>query len=375
MAAHAKYSPSDSARWLACEGAIAFCDTLPVIEVEEDTDSPSAQGTRAHELAEKCINTGKPPETYTTDTEMVRHIAGYIRFVEDQCVGASRVVVEERLDMTHLIPDMFGTADVVVYDEVNRHIKVIDLKYGQGVAVTATWNTQLLLYAVGAVYNCAFPVDTIELSIYQPRVFDGLPAARVWEISRKDLRKFEKTVIDSYSRQDSGVLTPGEKQCRWCAAAPVCPALKNMALEKAAAEFEPFATKNAADMNHDDLVDSLQHVNMIKFWCNAVEAKAQELLEHGHTLPGFKLVRGRSNRKWVDEEKAIETLINMGIDRNKLYSEKFLSPTQAEKVMEKEEYIALAPTLVFKPEGKMTIAKADDPRPSIDPFQAFKDNE
>ena len=277
------------------------------------------------------------------------------------------------MDMTALIPDMFGTADVVVYDEVNRHIKIADLKYGQGVAVVAEENTQLMLYAIGAVYNCAWPVDTIELLIYQPRVFDGLGAVRRWEISRADLRRFEKRVRESLSRQSAGVLTPGDKQCRWCPAAPVCPALKTHVLSKAAAEFAPFVCKKASEMDLDDLVDSMQHIDLIKFWCNAVEAKAQELLEHGHKLPGFKLVRGRSIRRWTDEEEAQDTMEAMGIPRGNLFTEKFVSPTQAELVMTKEQYKEIAEDLVYKPEGKLTIAKASDPRPSIDPFQAFKE--
>jgi len=333
MSDHAKYSPSDSARWLNCEGAIAYCETLNIIEVEEPEDSPSAVGTRAHQLAEKCLRTNTHPSEHSDDLEMVRHIANYIKFVNDLSVGATRVVVEERLDLNALVPGVFGTSDHVVYDEVNRHIKITDLKYGQGVAVVAEENTQLMLYGVAAVYNVAWPVETVELNIYQPRVFDGLGAVRSWEVTRRQLRAFEKRVKQSISRQSSGVLTPGEKQCRWCPAAPVCPALKAFVLSKAAEEFAPFKCKKAPEMDHDDLVDSLQHVDLIKFWCNAVEAKAQELLEHGHELPGYKLVRGRSNRQWVDEEAVSKLLLEMGIPRGNLYTEKFTSPTQAELVM------------------------------------------
>jgi len=374
MSDHAKYSPSDSARWLNCEGAIAYCETLNIIEVEEPEDSPSAVGTRAHQLAEKCLRTNTHPSEHSDDLEMVRHIANYIKFVNDLSVGATRVVVEERLDLNALVPGVFGTSDHVVYDEVNRHIKITDLKYGQGVAVVAEENTQLMLYGVAAVYNVAWPVETVELNIYQPRVFDGLGAVRSWEVTRGQLRAFEKRVKQSISRQSSGVLTPGEKQCRWCPAAPVCPALKAFVLSKAAEEFAPFKCKKAPEMDHDDLVDSLQHVDLIKFWCNAVEAKAQELLEHGHELPGYKLVRGRSNRQWVDEEAVSKLLLEMGIPRGNLYTEKFTSPTQAELVMSKEQYLEIEKEHVFKPEGKLTIAKESDKRPSIDPFKIFKDN-
>lgn len=372
---HAKYSPSDSARWLNCFGAIEYCETLPKQpESDDDTTSYAGEGTWAHEVAHIALSEGIHPGDFipTPPDEMIRHINGYVDFINELSVGCDPHY-ERVVDLDHLIPGMFGTADAIIFDEVNCSVTIVDLKYGQGVPVVAENNTQLMLYASGAVKLAKFPIDTIELIIYQPRVFDGLPAARVWETNIETLERFEQRVKEAYRKQDSKELVPGEAQCRWCPGAATCPALRELALELAAEQFEPFKTKDTLKMEIQEIEKAMRYVNLVMHWCKTVEARAQELLEHGHKLEGFKLVRGRSIRRWKDEMAALEVLHNLALSDDDLYTKKFISPTQAENLLTKEEYQALVQQeLVYKPEGKLTIAVESDPRPNIDPFEEFK---
>lgn len=373
---HAKLSPSDSPRWLNCHGAIDLCDSLPKIpEGEEEPENfHAAEGTKAHAIAEQCLNDPElKADSLTDDLDMVSHVTRYVNFVRELAVGGE-LLVEQRVDMGWVVEGVYGTSDAIIYDAPNKHITVIDLKYGQGVAVIAEGNTQLMLYALGALDNIPFIVKTVELIVFQPRARDGLPAARVHTVTVAELHAFADTVRHAATSQGKdGGLNPGEKQCRWCEAAPVCPALRKYVFETAAAEFEPFKVKEMDDYEtNKELGEALERVNLIKQWCNRVEARAQELLEHGHSVPGFKLVRGRSIRRWVNEDKVIESLADK-IDYSKMFTKKLISPTQFSKLVSREDYKKFAEANVYVPDGKLTVAKADDKRIAVDPFANFKE--
>lgn len=364
MSAHAKLSASGSHRWLNCPGSIEAEKGY-----KDEGSFHALEGTRAHNLAELCfVNDcfaddylGKELDGDTIDDDMVHHINGYISYVRSMCKDADHFEVEQRLNMTRWVPGGFGTSDVVAIKGTTLYI--IDLKYGKGVEVSAEDNSQLKLYALGAIaeFDWVIDIEKVVMCIYQPRrnnvseaeaTFDELVSWGEWVSKQAKL-----------ALSDNAPRNPGEKQCQWCKAKADCSALYEYTQKVIGAEFDDLdAADNPDALPVDRLKVIMDNKKLIEGYLAAVDKHAMELAEQ-NKLPGYKLVEGRSQRRWKDESIAVKVLSEQ-YDESDLYERKFLSPAKAEKLLGKKGKEQLS-DLVEKPRGKATLAPESDKRAPI----------
>lgn len=362
---HAKLSASGSARWISCSGSVAAEAGYP------NTSSIFADwGTHCHELAEITLLSGESafdwerknlPEnnTIVVDREMADTAQQYVDYVRSL---KGTLLVEQRVDFSHIVPEGFGTCDALVFD--GGHLHVVDLKGGKGVPVYAEENTQGLLYALGAVndYGMLYDIDTLTISIVQPR----LDHISEWTISREELDAWGKDIAKAAELALSGdaTRTPSEKACQWCKAKATCSALKAKTESVLMSQFDDLTPSNPDTLSDEQLRVALESKKLIVSWLDAVETVVIERLESGKPFKGFKMVAGRSLRAWGDEKKA-ESMLVEALGEEKAYEpRKLLSVAKAEKELGKSK-AELLDGLVVKPEGKPTLAPESDSRPSV----------
>jgi len=363
MTAHAKLSASGAHRWMACPGSVKAEEGLA------DRGSSFAQeGTMAHDLMELAMLSGKPCRSFEVyDTEMADFVQVYVDYVESLKEPGDTLLVEERVDFSEWVTGGFGTADTILVGDHRIHI--VDLKYGKGVPVYAERNPQAMLYALGAYAGFGWmgDVKSVKISIVQPRL-DNISE---WEISVTDLLKFGEEARQAAADTliPNAKKVPGEKQCKFCKAKATCPALYKLTADTLMADFEQLdEVKAPHKLTFEQLRVALERKTLIEAWLQSVEISVKELLLEGVAFEGFKLVEGRSTRRWSDEDQAGALLAQL-VGEQKAYTQKLISPAQAEKVLGKTRK-ALIADIVAKPRGAATLARENDPRPAISPVDA-----
>lgn len=365
MSAHAKLSASGSARWLNCPGSVAAENGIA-----DSSSFFAREGTAAHALAEHCLNEGVHAasqigndfEGFNVDNYMAEFVQSYVDYVRQ---FSGEHMYEVRVDFSRWVPEGFGTCDAMIM-QYDGTLRVIDLKYGQGLRVDADENSQAMLYALGAYddYAHIYDIEKIEITIHQPR----LDHVSEWSISVHDLLEWGEEVkrkaaecLEPYAPRN-----PGDKQCQWCKAKPTCPALKALTEQTIITMFDdigPAAMVETDKLDDDQLKQVLQHKKLISGWLESVEQHIVNRLSSGQDFDGFKLVEGRSLRKWSDEILAIAELSDKYTDEQ-LFKKSFLSVSQAEKLVGKKSAGTLA-DFIIKPPGKPTLAPSSDKRPAI----------
>ena len=370
---HAVLSASAAHRWMNCPGSISLCQGIP-----DKGSSYAEEGTLAHSLAELIINYNlsrmtkaefkKAMKDIESNSFYCQEMQDYIRDYTERiwelmneakavCRDAE-LLTEQRLDFSAWVPGGFGTGDVViVYDKV---IHICDLKYGKGVGVSAEQNPQLMLYGLGALstYDMLYDIETVKLTIIQPR----LDSISTYEISAEELQKWGDAVVKpaaAAALADNAECTAGD-WCRFCKAKAVCRARKDAMTELAKLEF-----KDARLLDDSEIGEVLRLAEQLTAWAGDVKEYAQEEAEKGKKWDGWKLVEGRSNRKYSDEAKVAEALKNAGYDEALLYEKKLYGITAMEKIIGKKPLAEFCGALIIKPPGKPVLVPESDKRPEI----------
>lgn len=365
---HAKHSPSHAAIWGTCTAAPSLEAGIP-----DKGSSYAAEGTLAHAIAELKVLKKFTPMSLTeyknrlgalkTDPLYQPEMDGYTDQYVDEIVKVCHafpskpyVVAEKRLNMDHIVPDCFGTADCVVLYGDELHI--FDFKYGKGVPVSAFFNPQLRLYALGAVKEYALfgSIRKVFTHIIQPRIDNySSEELNVLELEGwgDDLgRRVREALITG------GSFAPGE-HCRFCKAKSICRARAEalLTLEEPKARMDQGETLTDAEIG-----DVLQRAIALENWVKGLEEYAQDKLLQGGDIPGWKLVEGRSVRTITDTDKAFGVLTSSGYDSDLLYERKPLGLTALEKLCGKKKLTELIGSYITKPAGKPTLAPESDKR-------------
>lgn len=357
---HALLSASSSSRWLACPPSAVANEAYP----NQDT-AFTQEGTTAHEVAEVVararlagITEFDYPKGATP--EMLGCAVEYADYIEEQKKSNdATVLLEQRVDFSAWVPHGFGTCDCLIIQDDT--LTVIDYKYGQGVAVSATDNSQLKLYALGAMsdYGDVLGITKVEMHIFQPR----LNNISTDSISVDELYKWaDKTVkpIAEKAMNGKGKYSPGE-HCRFCQHAGKC-----RALTKTCTEYLDIhgAKVGLPVLAPYEVADVLRMEPLISLWLKKVKEQALTTLMNGDELPGYKLVEGKlGNRKWKNEMEVAATLSKHYT--SDIYTEtRLLSPSQMDKAIGKKKVAELLEEHIERAPGSPTIAPIHDKRPA-----------
>lgn len=337
---------------------------------EPNTSSPYAEeGTRAHALAEKKLNswikTGRRTHFKADDGEMQECTDSYRDYVievynsELKNTKDAKIFVEQKLDFSSYVPDGFGTGDAVIVGDNKLHI--IDLKYGKGVRVEAQDNTQLLLYAAGAMetFGMLYDFDTIVVHIFQPRINNVSEASyKVTEL-QSWLDDYVKPRAQKAFRGE-GDTVPGE-WCRFCRVRQKCAKRAQQNIQHAkAAGFD--TDPNLLDK--EDIESILPMLDELQSWIKDVSQYALDQALDGVKYRGFKVVAGRSVRKITDEAGLTEALHKMGYTDDQILTKpKLQTITALEKTVGKKMFAGIAMPYIDKPQGKPTLVPESDKRP------------
>lgn len=379
---HAKLSASGAKRWMTCTPSVALEERF-----SESSSAYADEGTFAHKLAELIINYNlrnlkksefnkqfeelKKNELY--NQEMQDYIDDYVRQVwefQNEAKALCKdyiVLTEQRLDFSEYVEDGFGTGDIVIIADKILHI--IDLKYGKGVGVSAEDNPQLRLYGIGALaaFDMLYDIETVKMTICQPR----LEMTTSEELSVEELRAWGENEV----RPKAALAMAGEGEfvvgdhCRFCKAKAICRARAEYNLELTKMEFVP------ADLLGDEEIgEVLRKAEQLANWVTDITDWALNEAINGKKWDGWKLVEGRSNRKYSDEVKVADTLKGAGYSEAVLYEKKLYGITAMEKLVGKKQFTELLNELIIKPQGKPTLVTVSDKRPEISSVQSAQDD-
>ena len=360
---HARFSPSAANRRIHCPPSLLLEE-----QFEEGESVYAAEGTAGHALAEHLIRkhlkqrTNRPTSEYYKD-ELLEAVDEYVSFVIGEIEDARRechspvLLVEQRIDASEYVDGCFGTADMVIITDKVAH--VIDLKLGKGVEVHAEENPQLMIYGLGVLHmaEALYDIETVRMTIFQPR----LGNSSTWSVSPEYLKRWGDEVLRPAGAQaliGAGDFSAGT-WCRFCRARNQCRARAESYLALAKMDFRQPALLSDAEIS-----EIIGKADELSKWAADVYAFAQgEAVNHGKAWPGFKVVEGRSVRKYSNEDAVIEAANAAGY--HDIFRKTLLPITEMEKLMGKQGFAEILGGLIVKPAGKPTLAPASDKRPAI----------
>ena len=359
MGTHALLSPSAAHRWMNCPPSACLEREFP-----SSSSEVAAEGTAAHALCEHKLRKllklrSKRPHSDFEDDEMDRCSDDYVSFVQEQMgeIPSPMVLVEQRLDLTRYVPEAFGTADCIIVGGDRLHI--VDFKYGMGVLVEAEHNPQMMLYALGALelLDGIYDIQKISVSIFQPRRENVC----TWSLPKEELLRWARDDLVEKARlayAGEGEYCAGE-WCTFCRASVRCRARAEEKLRLAKEEF-----KYPPLITDEEIEDVLGEIPELIKWANAILAYATDAaVNHGKVWMGFKIVEGRSVRRYKDEDVVAREAESAG--DTDIFDKKLISLTQMERLMGKKAFTDILDGLIEKPPGKPTLVPISDKRPAI----------
>lgn len=391
--------------WAYCSGSL-----VPNVIAPDRAGEAAAEGTVAHGVGEVWLNEGVRPDRLVGTVETIAEgqqsfdieiddvMLDYVEMYVNWCIYLpGDHFVETRVDFSDLTPieNQGGTCDHAACEP--GRLVITDLKYGLGVRVYANKNTQALLYAYGffRAYDWFYNFETILIRICQPRLdhFDE------WEITREELlgwaawlkeRAFAAWCYD-------GPRTPGEKQCQFCKIKHDCKAFVTWVERLTDGVFDNLDKPITADDMEDTIfrldagknyhlkpvaLDELtlehkvaiyRHKSLISVWLDDLGKDLYERLKNGEKVPDWKLVQGKMQRSFKNEDDAFEQLEFIGLSEDQIRPRVMKSPAQIEDQLVKagfkrKQLPDLLDPLIKKSPGNPTMVPESDPRPSLNSF-------
>lgn len=373
MANHAFLSASASHRWINCPPSAKLCEALP-----DRTSSYAQEGTDCHELCaylvEKALGRDvkdPTPNLSYYDAEMQYCAEEYCNFVMEQLENVKshckdpQVMVEQRLDFSRYVENGFGTGDcVIVADDI---LHIIDYKHGLGVLVEAQNNSQLFCYAIGAleIFDSLYDINEVKMSIFQPRRSN----VDTFTINKDELLTWAYEVLAPTAKlayEGKGEFKAGD-HCQFCKVKATCRKRAEHNLELAKYDFEIPAT-----LDEIEIAAILPKIDLLISWGNDIKDYALQQAQSGTHYEGFKVVEGRSNRKYTDESIVVDTVTKAGFDP---FEKKVIGITSMATLLGKKRFEELLGELIYKPPGKPALVPESDKRPAMNTaINDFNDN-
>ena len=349
---------STAKRVIACPGSVALVDKMP----PKPSSSYADTGTLLHDTIADILDKGQKPEDHLgrkhadivltqdlIDDKLLPALAA-LDAVDPN--GELEYAVESRVGFGSLLPDVFGSTDLL--GRIGRRAVVLDWKFGDGVAVEVEENAQLLFYAAAAMRTPETAwvferADEVELIIVQP------PSVKRWVTTIDRVKAFEGELVKAVKTalKPDAPLAAGD-HCKWCAAKPVCPVMTGA--------IDRLVKERVDALPAEQIAHYLDQLPIIEDFLKDLQQLAHGLMEEGKPIPGWKLVNKRATRKWTNEKKAAEFMSEAGLDPWE--EPKPLSPAKAEKAL-KALKMELPADLVVAVSTGSTIAKESDPRPAV----------
>ena len=363
MARHALLSASSSHRWIHCPPSIRLGE-----KYENRGSEYAAEGTEAHLLCEYRlkqmlgIDMEDPvPGLQYYSKEMEANAEGYAQYVMEIYEKAKEsckdpiVLIEQQVSYEKWVRDGFGTADALVVADGTLH--VIDYKNGKGVLVECEDNSQMRCYGLGSLelFDGIYDIQNIEMTIYQPNR-DNISTCM---LVKEDLLEWADTVLAPaavLAFEGKGEYACGE-WCQFCPVKHICRARADYAMQLARYDFA-----DPDVLEDEDIEDILARADTLTSWASDVKDYALRQALSGKEWKGWKLVEGRSNRKYTDEEKVAAAVEKAGFDP---YEKKLLGITAMTQTLGRKRFNELLGELVMKPTGKPVLVPESDKRPAM----------
>jgi hypothetical protein len=376
--AHAKLSASGSKKWLTCTPSAHLEDQFP-----DEGSQYADEGTFAHEVFECLISfyagktsvkeCNKRHAALKADArwnkELDDHVVDAVLVAKERIAEARErckdpvILVEQRLDFSQWVPEGFGTGDLVIITD--GLVEVMDYKHGKGVFVEAQDNSQMRLYGLGAYSELAhlYDIQRVRMTVLQPRLSNFGSE----ELVIDELLHWAEGYVQpraSLAWKGDGVFVPGDHCSEgFCRARFHCAARAEHAMTLAKSDF---ALTEPKLLTQDQICEVLAKGDAVAKWISDVQGYALEQAEkHARQWPGFKLVEGRSNRKYADPDVVAQRLLSEGVEEAVIYERSLLGITAMEKAIGKKKFAELLNDLVVKPQGKPTLVPVDDKRPAL----------
>ena len=375
---HARLSASSAFRWINCPGSVALSDQCPT----PASSSYADEGTLAHaigelklryvndEISKRQLNAKMKPllqsEYYCGEME---EATGYYADAVIEALEAAgedaELMIEQQFSLDRWVPEGFGTSDAVVIG--GGVIQVIDLKYGKGIKVDARNNPQLRLYGLGAanLFDSLYDFDTVRMTIIQPRLdhisTEELPLSELLAWAEDDVKPRAQMAMDGTDYTAVG------DWCRFCPAKAVCRKRAEYNISIAKDDF-----RNPPLLSDEEIGEVLRRADELQHWVKDVGDYALEQALAGKQYDGWKLVEGRSVRKYADDLKVAEALKAAGYDEAMLYERKLYGISAMEKIVGKKRLTETLGDLIMKPAGKPVLVPESDKREAINTAEAAK---
>lgn len=361
---HSVLGASAAERWIHCPPSARLTAGM-----QDEETSFAAEGTAAHALCEWKVRKAlkmragrRPTSDYWTD-EMEECTDDYRDYIMDLVGQAKQIckdpvtMIEQHLDFSCWVPDGYGTGDFLLV--ADGELNIVDFKYGRGVPVYADHNPQMMLYALGALelFDMLYDIQKVTMTIFQPR----LSNISVWSIDADELYRWAEEDLKPKAEMASkgeGEYTPGS-WCRFCKARNQCRARAESFLELARMEFRPPAL-----LSDEEIAEVMQQAEELSRWASDVMAYATAAaIEDGRHFDGYKIVEGRSVRKFTDTAAVEKAARDAGY--TDIYNKSLITLTAFEKLMGKEAFQDVLGPYVEKPKGKLTLVPVSDKRPEV----------